>query len=104
LFNNSVRFTKQGTIRIDLLRERTRYRFQFFDTGCGIPQMEQENIFSLFEQGESNASAEGLGIGLALASNILNHFNSRLYVKSVEGKGTLFWFFIDVIFEENNAS
>ena len=101
LFRNALRFTQRGEIRIDLLKEETRYRFQFFDTGCGIPASEQNRIFQIFEQGKPGLHTEGLGIGLALSANVLKQFGSRLFLKSVEHQGSIFWFFIDIIAEED---
>jgi len=100
LFRNALRFTQVGEIRIDLLKEANRYRFQFFDTGCGIAVSEQNRIFQIFEQGKPGAHTEGLGIGLALSANILKQFGSRLFLKSIENKGTVFWFFIDIVAED----
>ena len=104
LFRNSLRYTESGEIRIDVLKEAGRYRFQFLDTGCGIPVSEQNRIFQIFEQGTPGAHTEGLGIGLALASGILRQMDSRLFLKSVEGKGTVFWFFIGLVSDEVVAS
>lgn len=99
LFRNALESTQSGQIRIDLMKENGCYRFQFFDTGCGIPASEQDRIFQIFEQGRPRAQTEGLGIGLALATTVLRSFGSRLYLKSIEKRGTLFWFFIDTVAE-----
>ena len=99
LFRNALESTKVGEIRIDLMKEGNCYRFQFFDTGCGIPISEQDRIFQIFEQGRPRAQTEGLGIGLALSTSLLRQFGSRLYLKSIENRGTVFWFFIDIVSE-----
>ena len=99
LFRNALESTKVGEIRIDLMKEGNCYRFQFFDTGCGIPISEQDRIFQIFEQGRPRAQTEGLGIGLALSTSLLRQFGSRLYLKSIENRGTVFWFFIDSVSE-----
>ena len=99
LFRNALESTQSGLVRIDLMKENGRYRFQFFDTGCGIPASEQDRIFQIFEQGRPRTHTEGLGIGLALATTVLKSFGSRLYLKSIENQGTLFWFFIDTVAE-----
>ncbi|CUX31488.1 sensor histidine kinase [Clostridium sp. C105KSO13] len=59
------------------------------DNGSGISQKDLPHIFERFYHGE-NASAESVGIGLALAKAILDKENGKISVKSREGKGTEF--------------
>lgn len=59
------------------------------DNGCGIAEDDLPHIFERFYHGK-NASAESIGIGLALASEIFQKQKARLEAESVVGEGTLF--------------
>ena len=59
------------------------------DNGCGIAKEDLPHIFERFYHGK-NASAESVGIGLALSKAILNKENAAVSVTSEEGSGTEF--------------
>ncbi|MFR5876615.1 MAG: sensor histidine kinase [Eubacterium sp.] len=59
------------------------------DNGCGISAEDLPHIFERFYHG-NNASADSVGIGLALSKTILKKQNASIAVESEEGKGTLF--------------
>ena len=64
------------------------------DTGCGIPESEQAQIFSRFYRSESTSSEEGVGIGLYLARQIVSAENGYIKVVSEVGKGSTFSVFL----------
>lgn len=104
LLNNAVKFTGKGdvTFKVTILSQyqRTgeqevmvRLYFEIIDTGPGIPGNKLEEIFLPFHQLEgSEAGAEGSGLGLAISSSLLSLMDSRLRVESRVGKGSRFWF------------
>lgn len=59
------------------------------DNGCGIAKEDLPHIFERFYHGK-NASADSVGIGLALSKSILQSQNASVTVESEEGKGTQF--------------
>ena len=74
-----------------------KVRFQIEDTGVGISSDELDKIFQPFEQlGDSNSQAQGTGLGLAICQKILALMNSRIQVTSQAGKGTRFWFDLEL--------
>jgi signal transduction histidine kinase len=64
------------------------------DFGLGIPATEQEKVFQQFYRiaGKHEQTAPGLGIGLSLARDIIEHYGGKLWVESREGRGSIFSF------------
>jgi signal transduction histidine kinase len=72
-------------------------RFEVEDTGIGIHPSEIDTIFNPFEQaGDSRRQAQGTGLGLAISRKILALMNSNIQVKSEIGKGSIFYFDLDL--------
>lgn len=59
------------------------------DDGCGIQAEDLPHIFERFYHGK-NASADSVGIGLALSKTVLNREHAQIEVQSKEGVGTVF--------------
>ena len=70
--------------------------FEAVDTGIGIPPEHLSSIFEKFKQVDNylQKSVNGTGLGLYICKKILAHFDSDLRVKSIEGKGSTFYFSI----------
>jgi len=69
-------------------------RFEVADTGIGISEEQQANLFELFEQadGGHNRRYGGIGIGLPLSKCIVELLDGEIWVKSELGKGSVFSF------------
>ena len=69
-------------------------RVQVRDTGAGIPKASQKQLFKFFgflnETKEMNRS--GVGLGLAIAKQIVNQYNGQISVDSIVGVGSTFTF------------
>lgn len=65
-------------------------RVDVTDTGPGIPEEEQGGIFNRFYRGTLTHSAEGLGLGLYLAREILSLQGGYIKVSSKPGNGSTF--------------
>ena len=102
IVGNAVKFTSRGDVQINV--ERTRdddgrieLEFSVRDTGPGIPPDYREKIFELFVQGEAGARhSEGVGLGLATASQLVQMMGGRIWLTSEVGKGSCFRFTVDV--------
>jgi len=67
--------------------------FEVEDTGVGIAADRLEEIFLPFQQvGEKRYSVEGTGLGLAISRKLVRMMGSELMVESTPGKGSIFWF------------
>lgn len=81
-------------IRNSLLAERHYLRIDIKDNGIGIKAEDQEQIFKRFYRAESPLKVEagGTGLGLSLAKPLLELLGGRIWVESIEGKGSTFSF------------
>ena len=89
--NNAVKYTPAGgrvTVSAQMLE--TFCRVDVTDTGPGIPEEEQGGIFNRFYRGTLTHSAEGLGLGLYLAREILSLQGGYIKVSSKPGNGSTF--------------
>ncbi|MBO5586768.1 MAG: HAMP domain-containing histidine kinase, partial [Prevotella sp.] len=90
LVNNAVKNTHEGTIRVGFTYHKNERILSVYcqDTGCGIPQDKQNEIFDLFKK--VNAFVPGTGIGLHVCKLIADAMNATIDVESTEGKGSTF--------------
>lgn len=101
LLTNSLKFTSSGwSISLKASKLESEVRFEILDSGEWIPSEKQKELFQKFSQVDSvlqKDNSTGLGIGLALAQNIIEEFDSHIYVKSTPWKGSNFYFDIELI-------
>ena len=98
LMGNAVKFTDQGKITLSAIREESKAIFSVTDTGCGISEDKQKNIFSLFSQDDdsSTRAASGTGLGLPIAKRLIQLHGGEIWVKSNTGKGSQFSFSLPI--------
>ncbi|MDR1574074.1 MAG: response regulator [Clostridiales Family XIII bacterium] len=100
LLSNAVKFTPEGgSVRLDakLLKaegDTRRVLVKVRDTGIGISDEQQANLFRSFQQAESSTSRKfgGTGLGLAISKRIVELMGGRIWVESEPGKGASFIF------------
>lgn len=69
--------------------------FQVMDNGIGIPARDVPRIFERFyrvERARMPDEVRGTGLGLAIAKHIVEGHGGRIWVESLEGKGSTFYF------------
>ncbi|MEO8409551.1 MAG: response regulator, partial [Propionivibrio sp.] len=103
LVANAVKFTQAGEIvvRAHLVSESAqaaRLHIEVQDTGVGISPQAQKKIFSAFTQVDSSTTRRfgGTGLGLAIAKRLVEMMGGRLGLLSEPGKGSTFWFEIEM--------
>jgi signal transduction histidine kinase len=97
LIDNSLKHTPEGgCVRLRVSKEHGEVQITVSDTGYGIAEEELPHIFKRFyrktDNTEDKIAEPGLGLGLAIASRILELHGSRLSVSSVLHQGTTFRF------------
>lgn len=95
LITNAIKYTPQkGKITVSLVADEEYVTFKVIDTGYGVPESEQEKLFSPFYRAKSDETAdiEGTGLGLHLVKNIVNRHYGRVIFESVYTQGSTFGF------------
>ncbi|XXJ18596.1 cache domain-containing protein [Desulfovibrio caledoniensis] len=98
LLSNAFKNTEAGSVTLSAVKTEAGASFSVCDTGRGISRDEQERIFDIFYQGRDenkrSTNVFGTGLGLSICRRIVAHYESRLVVDSVLGKGSCFRFTI----------
>ncbi len=99
LVNNALKFTEQGEVVLRVTPvfeegDRVVLRFEVVDTGVGIGEKEQSQLFLPFSQvdGSSTRTHGGTGLGLVISKELVNLMGGKIGVQSELGKGSTFWF------------
>ncbi|MEA1884082.1 MAG: ATP-binding protein [Thermotogota bacterium] len=97
LVDNAIKFTTSGRIIIStdyLLTTKSNGTLilAVSDTGVGIDEETQKRIYEIFFQKDLSLTKEfkGLGLGLPMISSIVEKMNGKIFLESVEGKGSTF--------------
>ncbi|ATZ73623.1 sodium:proline symporter [Idiomarina sp. X4] len=97
LLSNAVRYTESGRIVIGTRRHKTSIDIWVIDTGTGIPEHKQSEIFKEFHQLPSTGDNPGLGLGLSIVKRMCELLTIRLDLRSAPDQGTAFKLSLPVI-------
>jgi CheY-like chemotaxis protein len=102
LVGNAIKFTQQGEIFVGVhLRKHEagvlELGFEVRDTGIGIPKDKLDRLFKAFSQVDASTTRKygGTGLGLAIAEKLVSLMGGRIWIESVVGKGTTFFFTVE---------
>ena len=115
LVGNAIKFTNQGEIFIDVslttidsYKHRCGLLITIKDTGIGISEENQSNLFNAFSQADSSITRKfgGTGLGLVICKKIVEQMEGDIWFKSVLGEGTTFYLTLTLDFEvqDNDGS
>lgn len=92
LVSNAVRYTERGGVIVGCRRRGEWLRIEVRDSGIGIPEDKQQEIFQEFNQlgNPERDRGKGLGLGLAIVERLARLLNHRITVVSAPGKGSIF--------------
>ncbi|WP_214226247.1 ATP-binding protein [Pedobacter sp. B4-66] len=104
LLSNAIKYTKEGEIKVRAslvrLNDQPRLTVDIADTGAGISVDQQVNLFSKYYQTSSSKGKTGTGLGLYICKQFVELQGGKISVKSTEGEGSVFSFYIP--YSENN--
>lgn len=113
LLANAFKFTHQGKVTLNIRRaargevpEGEWVVFAVTDTGIGVPKEQQAAIFESFQQADGSISRRygGTGLGLPISSNLARLLGGFLRMKSAEGEGSVFSFYLPLQPEETEIN
>ncbi len=97
--SNAIKFTENGVIEVGFevtSKESDFQNFKFFvkDSGVGISESAQKELFSPFTQADQSISRKfgGTGLGLSICAKLAELMNGKVYFESTVGKGSTFFF------------
>jgi two-component system sensor histidine kinase RpfC len=103
MLSNAVKFTETGEVRlrVDQIRETATtvsLRIEVSDTGIGIPPEAQARIFERFTQADDSITRRygGTGLGTTIAKQLVELMGGEIGLQSEPGKGTTFWFTLNL--------
>ncbi|MDQ2666211.1 MAG: GAF domain-containing sensor histidine kinase [Gemmatimonadota bacterium] len=92
LLSNAYKFTASGEVRVSVAVRGDRVAYRVTDTGIGIPESTQRQVFDEFRQvdGSTTRRYGGSGLGLSLAQRLANLLGGEIFVESTLGEGSTF--------------
>ncbi len=103
LLHNALKFTEKGKISlsVEVVKEtadKSVFLFKIEDTGIGISESQQAQIFESFVQAEQGIARKygGTGLGLSISRNLIELMGSQLRVSSQLNVGTTFQFELEL--------
>jgi len=94
LLKNAIKFTNTGQIEFGCEVKAGQLLFYVKDSGIGIPEDRQSAVFQRFVQAETKIARphEGSGLGLSIAKAYAEMLGGNLWLKSIPGNGSTFFF------------
>ncbi|WP_028022963.1 two-component sensor histidine kinase BarA [Enterovibrio calviensis] len=104
LIGNATKFTERGHIRISVELKQQRdeqleLQFVIRDSGIGISERQQAQLFQAFRQADASISRRygGTGLGLVITQNLVNQMGGDIGFSSRLHQGSTFWFTLSLM-------
>jgi PAS domain S-box-containing protein len=96
LISNALKFRRgvPPQIHVDAHHDPTQWTFSVRDNGIGIDREFQDRIFMIFQRLHTRQEYPGTGIGLAVCKKIVERHGGQIWVESIPGEGSTFYFTI----------
>ena len=94
LIKNATQYTSQPSGWVEITSESSSrfHQFRIRDTGIGIDKEYFETVFGMFKRLHNDLNKSGSGIGLSICKKIVEAYGGKIWVKSVQGQGSTFFF------------
>jgi PAS domain S-box-containing protein len=100
LVHNAIKYSSENTVvYLNVEQDESKTTFEITDSGIGIPEKDQKNIFHRYFRAENVLITQGTGIGLNIAKSHIENLGGTITFKSQENKGSTF-----ILTIPNNAS
>lgn len=93
LIDNAIKYSPVGSsVTLNVTKSGNEVHLDITDSGIGIPEDQKNNIFDRFYRAPNaiRTQANGSGLGLFIAKNIIEKHNGKISFESTENKGTTF--------------
>lgn len=93
LIENAIKYTKKGTVEVNLTGNDQKVQICVSDTGIGIAREDIPHLFQKFYRIDNSDTREigGTGLGLYLCRRLAESMNGRIWLESEQGKGSTFF-------------
>jgi signal transduction histidine kinase len=94
LLSNAIKYMDkpQGLIRIGCAEEGEFWKFHVGDNGPGIEEKDRDRVFQLFQTLKPRDQADSTGVGLAVVKKAVEMYGGRVWIESLVGEGSTFYF------------
>jgi PAS domain S-box-containing protein len=95
LLQNAIKYqapNRKPMVEVNSIQKNTHWSFTVQDNGIGIPANAFNRIFQMFQRLHSPDEYEGTGMGLAICKKIIDIHNGNIWVESIPGTGSVFYF------------
>ena len=105
LVSNGIKFRteRDPVVTVDCKYDDNKYIFSVADNGIGISEENKKKVFEMFKRLHTRDEYEGTGIGLATCKKIVSKHSGEIWVESVYGEGSTFFFSIPCPIDQPNS-
>ena len=90
LLSNAIKFTENGGVSLTTDYDNRVLKLIVEDTGTGMTEEEQRQVFGAFERLSNAAAKDGFGLGLSIVQRIVSMLDGTIWLESEKGKGSRF--------------